>query len=49
MPDTGDHKSIGIGNISRRLSLMYPDSVFTIDSTENEGTEFTIDIPFIRE
>ena len=49
MPDTGDHKSIGIGNISRRLSLMYPDSVFTIDSTENVGTELTIDIPFVRE
>jgi len=45
--DNPDHKGIGIGNISRRLSLMYPDSVFKIDSSENEGTVFTIDIPYI--
>lgn len=45
--DNPDHRGIGIGNISRRLSLMYPDSVFTIESTENEGTVFTIDIPYI--
>ena len=45
--DNSDHKGIGIGNISRRLSLMYPDSVFKIDSSENEGTVFTIDIPYI--
>ena len=45
--DDPAHKGIGIGNISRRLSLMYPDSVFKIESTENKGTVFTIDIPYI--
>ncbi|MBR3574682.1 MAG: histidine kinase [Lachnospiraceae bacterium] len=45
--DDPEHRGIGIGNISRRLSLMYPDSVFKIDSIENEGTVITIDIPCI--
>ncbi|MBO7356449.1 MAG: sensor histidine kinase [Lachnospiraceae bacterium] len=45
--DNPDHKGIGIGNISRRLSLMYPDASFEIDSTGNDGTVFTIDIPYI--
>lgn len=37
--------AIGIGNIYRRLKLMYPDAVFDITSEKDKGTKTTISIP----
>ncbi len=40
-------KGIGLGNVYTRLKLMYPNSSFTITSTENKGSTIHISIPFI--
>ncbi len=40
---------IGLGNISRRIKAMYPDSHLSIDSVQGEGTTITISIPLTRE
>ena len=43
------HNGIGVGNIYRRLHLMYPDSTFDMESVKGSGTITTITIPFIKE
>ncbi len=46
LSDAGEiHRGIGVGNIYRRLSLMYDESDFRIESEENVGTTITIIIP----
>ena len=38
-------RGIGIGNISRRIHMLYAAGKFEIDSKENQGTVVTITIP----
>lgn len=44
---TGDNigRGIGVGNISRRIHMLYENGKFEIDSQENKGTIVTITIP----
>ncbi len=46
LEDTDEvRKGIGLGNIYRRLKLLYEDSEFRIQSTAGEGTSITVAIP----
>ena len=44
---SGEHgaRGIGVGNISRRIHMLYKRGKFEIDSQENQGTVVTITIP----
>ncbi len=44
------HRSIGLRNVARRLHLLFEDEVLIeVDSSLDEGTTFTINIPLVKE
>lgn len=43
------HTGIGVGNIYRRINLMYPEGSFEMDSEKGVGTTTRISIPYMRE